>query len=312
MTYDIFHETTFDYFGPVTFSHNIARLHPRDDGEQTLESFRLEIVPEATEVQTFDDMFGNTNHHLLLRESHTTLRVTGHSRIARHGDVVRDALARLRGQRITYAQALTRLGRFALEDVEAKQFLFPSELIPVGAGPLRDYALASFRPDRSLAEAGEELMMRIFEDFEFVSGFSDLSTPVATIFEARKGVCQDFAHLGIAALRSLGLPARYVSGYIETLPPEGQEKLFGADASHAWLSLYIPGAGWLDLDPTNNMIPAEQHVVLGYGRDYDDISPLKGVVRSSGESRLSVRVDVRRVEAPPAPVQIASQSQSQW
>lgn len=325
MTYDIFHETVFYYQGTVTFSHNIARLKPKEMAEQSLLQFRLDIDPAVTEIQLFDDMFGNTNHHMLLREPHSALRVTGYSKVRREIVQITERLAQLRAHGMSYEQARTRLMGFDTRDVAAKQFLFASELIPVGYGAIRDYAIQSFHPKRPLFEAASELTKRIFDDFEFKPGFSDLTTPVETIFEERKGVCQDFAHFAIAALRSIGLPARYVSGYIETLPPEGQEKLFGADASHAWVSLFLPGAGWLDLDPTNNLIPAEQHIVLGHGRDYADISPLKGVVRSSGHSQLAVRVDVRRVpDVPTSSKQVqqngssfqqqngSAQQQDQW
>jgi transglutaminase-like putative cysteine protease len=303
MIYTIFHETIFHYQGTVTFSHNIARLKPKEGVEQSLLDFRLDVEPNASEIHVFEDMFGNSNHHLLLREPHTELKVTGRSKVRRNIDQIAAAVAHLRSTPMDYAEALQRLSGFHPKDIAAKQFLFESELIPVGIDPIRDYALESFRPKRTLFEAGEELMGRIFDDFEFESGFSDITTPVEIIFEEKKGVCQDFAHFALSALRSIGLPVRYVSGYIETIPPEGEEKLFGADASHAWVSLYIPGAGWLDLDPTNNVIPIEQHIVLGHGRDYHDISPLKGVVRSSGSSHLSVMVDVRRSAEIETPVQ---------
>jgi transglutaminase-like putative cysteine protease len=321
MTYDIFHETVFNYQSPVTFSHNIARLKPKESKEQTLTSFRLDVEPQASEIHMFSDMFGNINHHLLVREPHASLKVTGHSRVVRDVQSIGDAIETMRKKSPTYSIALERLAASATRDALAKQFLFASELVPVTNDAIRAFALASFQNERSVFEAAEELMGRIYEEFEFNPMFSDISTPVATIFEEKKGVCQDFAHLAIAALRSIGLPARYVSGYIETLPPEGTVKLFGADASHAWVSVYLPGAGWLDLDPTNNLIPCEQHIILGHGRDYDDISPLKGVVRSSGHSHLGVRVDVRRVEESAEPVseakkntqiQIQMQSQNQW
>jgi len=308
MIYDIFHETIFHYQSPVTFSHNIARLTPKESFEQSLIDFRLEVVPGASEIHDFTDMFGNINHHLLLRESHTALKVTGYSKVSRDIGRAKAAVERLRTANVTYEAALARLSGFDTRDIAAKQFLFASELIPVSSSAIRTYALESFRPGRALFEAGTELMGRIFEEFEFNAGFSDITTPVGVIFEEKKGVCQDFAHFAIAALRSIGLPGRYVSGYIETLPPEGQEKLFGADASHAWVSMYIPGAGWLDLDPTNNLIPIDQHIVLGHGRDYSDISPLKGVVRSSGKGGLGVRVDVRRA-APETPKPTQQQSQ---
>jgi len=311
MIYDIFHETVFHYQSLVTFSHNIARLKPKESRDQELLAFRLDAEPYASEIHAFVDMFGNTNHHLLLREPHTSLTVTGHSRVRRRIKEAHRAIERLKKGAVSYEKALQRLASFNTKDIAAKQFLFASELVPVDIGPIRDYALASFQPGRSLFDAGEELMGRIFEDFEFNPAFSDLTTPVTTIFEEKKGVCQDFAHLALAALRSIGLPARYVSGYIETIPPEGTEKLFGADASHAWVSLYVPGGGWLDLDPTNNLIPLEQHIVMGHGRDYNDISPLKGVVRGSGHSRLSVRVDVRRAPLEEAAPLVQSQSQLQ-
>lgn len=296
MTYDIFHETIFRYNNLVSFSHNIARLRPKEGEGQRLLDFKLDIDPEVSEVELFTDMFGNTNHHLLLRQPHKALTVTGHSKVQLDTGVITAATDHLRHKPVTYAEALKRLRGFNAGDIDAKQFLFASELIPIENDAIRAYALHSFLPQRPLYDAGVELMERVFNDFEFVSGFSDITTPVDTIFAEKKGVCQDFAHFMISALRAIGLPARYVSGYIETLPPEGKEKLFGADASHAWVSLYVPGAGWLQLDPTNNIVPVSQHVILGYGRDFHDVSPLKGVVRSSGESHLEVRVDVRSVE----------------
>ena len=147
--------------------------------------------------------------------------------------------------------------------------------------------------NRNIIDATNEFMSRIFNDFKFVSGFSDITTPIEMIFKEKKGVCQDFAQFAISALRSIGIPARYVSGYIQTIPASGKEKLFGADASHAWFSIYIPDFGWADFDPTNNKIPNEEYIILGYGRDYLDISPLKGVVQSSGNSSLGVKVNVK-------------------
>jgi transglutaminase-like putative cysteine protease len=157
------------------------------------------------------------------------------------------------------------------------------------------YALESFLPGRSLFEAVHDLMNRIHRDFEFKPGLTTIATPLANVMEQHKGVCQDFAHLAIACLRSMGLPARYVSGYVETIPPPGKEKLSGVDASHAWFSVFIPQTGWIDFDPTNNMIPTDQHISIGWGRDYSDITPLKGVVFSSGQHALHVSVNVKRV-----------------
>ena len=138
-------------------------------------------------------------------------------------------------------------------------------------------------------------MQRIYTDFDFVSGFTSISTPINEVMREKKGVCQDFAQIAIACIRSMGLPARYISGYIETVPPEGQEKLVGADASHAWFSIFIPSFGWVDFDPTNNQIPKNQHIVVGWGRDYYDVPPLKGVVYGSGKSELKVAVDIAAI-----------------
>ncbi len=306
MIYNIYHKTEFNYQSNVTFSHNIARLKPKETLFQKLLSYSMETTPEVYETHEFVDIFGNTNAHMLIREPHQSLSVIGKSRVEIHPELIDNHIEFIKSNSITYEKALTRLQKFQVSDLEAKQFLFESELIPNASQAIINYAHESFHPKRDLFEAANEFMQRIFHDFEFLSGFSDITTPVEEIFEAKKGVCQDFAQFAISALRTIGLPAKYMSGYIETLPPEGEEKLFGIDASHAWFSLYIPNAGWIDFDPTNNIIPREQHILLGSGRDYHDISPLKGVVFSSGNSDLSVMVDVRREKAL---TQIQSQSQ---
>lgn len=296
MIYNIFHKTEFHYQSMVTFSHNIARLRPKDSPHQKLLDFSMEIEPKAYEAHEFIDMFGNINTHLLLREPHHSLAVIGKSRVEIFPDIIKENINNIKANSITYAKALERLSKFQISDLNAKQFLFESELIPINSKSIQRYALESFHKERDLFEATIEFMGRIFNDFDFLPGFSDVTTPIEKIFEAKKGVCQDFAQFAISALRSIGLPAKYMSGYIETLPLEGEEKLFGADASHAWFALYIPNAGWVEFDPTNNIIPNGQHILLGTGRDYNDISPLKGVVQSSGHSQLSVMVDVKKEE----------------
>jgi transglutaminase-like putative cysteine protease len=311
MIYNIYHKTVFHYQSMVTFSHNIARLKPKESSSQKLLDFSMTIEPDVYESHEFVDMFGNTNTHLLLRESHQSLAVTGKSRVEIFPDIINENLNKIKANSITYAEALERLSQFQVDDLSAKQFLFESELIPNNSKAIQQYALESFHRDRDLFEAANEFMGRIFNDFEFLSGFSDITTPVDKIFKAKKGVCQDFAQLAISALRSIGLPAKYMSGYIETLPPEGEEKFFGADASHAWFAVYIPNAGWAEFDPTNNIIPSGQHILLGSGRDYNDISPLKGVVRSSGNSHLSVMVDVKREESGVALKMQKNQNQTQ-
>lgn len=299
MIYDVYHRTAFEYASLVSFSHNIARLKPKETPFQKLLAFSMQIEPEIYESHEFVDMFGNVNTHLLIREPHRSLAVTGRSKVEISPGSIDAHLATLRASGITYGETLERLASFNAQDVPAKQFLFESERISGATEAMKTYALESFQPGRSLLEAAGEFMERIYTDFEFLPGFSDLTTSVDKTFAAKKGVCQDFAQFAIAALRAIGLPAKYMSGYIETIPPEGKKKLFGADASHAWFALYIPGAGWAEFDPTNNIVPKDQHILLGSGRDYNDISPLKGVVFSSGESKLSVMVDVRPAKTTP-------------
>ena len=296
MIYEIYHETKFEYGAIVTFSHNIARLKPKTCLTQTLLEYNLNISPKPYETNEFVDYFENTNNFILIRESHKSLIVTAISKVERINSAIYEHIKKLQEVKITFKEAKDRLAKFNSEDVFAKQYLFETDSIPTASDDIKAYVLESFNDNKNLFESINEFMKRIFTDFKFVSGFSDVTTPIETIFREKKGVCQDFAQFAISSLRSIGIPTRYVSGYLETLPPEGKEKLFGADASHAWFSAYIPGFGWADFDPTNNKIPNEEYIILGYGRDYLDIAPLKGVVQSSGNSILGVKVNVQRVE----------------
>lgn len=292
MRYEIYHQTLFHYPSVVTFSHNIMRLTPQQTPFQEVKDWSIVLEPQEDEQSHFLDMFGNLNHHLLIRTPHQELSLTARMSIELNTEAIHTHALHVKQSSLSYEKALERLSSY--ENQEVLLFRFPSLYVPYASDAIKAYALVSFHPKRDLYEALEEFMGRMYQDFSFVQGFSTVSTPIETIFEAKKGVCQDFSHFAIGALRSIGLPVRYVSGYIETLPKEGEEKLFGVDASHAWCSLYLPRAGWIDFDPTNNQFPKEHHCVLGYGRDYDDIAPLKGVVMSNGESELSIRVDMRR------------------
>ena len=296
MIYEIYHETKFEYGAIVTFSHNIARLKPKTCLTQTLLEYNLNISPKPYETNEFVDYFENTNNFMLIRESHKSLIVTAISKVERINSAIYEHIKKLQEVKITFKEAKDRLAKFNSEDVFAKQYLFETDSIQTASDQIKPYVLESLNNKKNLFESINEFMKRIFTDFKFVSGFSDVTTPIETIFREKKGVCQDFAQFAISSLRSIGIPTRYVSGYLETLPPEGKEKLFGADASHAWFSAYIPGFGWADFDPTNNKIPNEEYIILGYGRDYLDIAPLKGVVQSSGNSILGVKVNVQRVE----------------
>ena len=293
MIYKIYHETKFDYVGLVTFSHNIARLKPKDSNTQKLLEYSLKIEPTPYETSEFIDYFENTNNFMLIRESHKNLKFIATSKVERIESEIKKELDSLKDIKMTVKELKERLSSYNPNDVLAKYFLFETESIPMPSIDIKNYILESFDDNRNIIEATSEFMERIFNDFKFVSGFSDITTPIEVIFKEKKGVCQDFAQFAISALRSIGIPTRYVSGYIQTIPAPGTEKLFGADASHAWFSIYVPDFGWVDFDPTNNKLPNEEYIVLGYGRDYLDISPLKGVVQSSGNSLLSVKVDVR-------------------
>jgi transglutaminase-like putative cysteine protease len=178
--------------------------------------------------------------------------------------------------------------------IHERQFAIPADMT-IPSIDIKQYASLSFTPKRPLFEAAFDLMQRIYTDFKYTSGFTTISTPLSVVMKERKGVCQDFAHLGIACMQSMGLAAKYISGYLETLAPPGKEKLTGTDASHAWFSVYIPEMGWIDFDPTNNKTPDEQYIVIGWGRNYFDIVPLRGVIMSSNRHKMLVSVDVKRM-----------------
>jgi len=179
--------------------------------------------------------------------------------------------------------------------LDAKQYVLDSPMVTT-TQELADYARASFLPGRPLVDVVSDLMQRIYTDFTYDPAFTTIATPLSTVLAHRRGVCQDFAHLAIGCLRSFGLSARYISGYVETLPEPGKPRLIGADASHAWFAVYLPGVGWLDFDPTNNKLPYDQHITLAWGRDYADVTPLKGIAFGGGQHTLSVSVDVLRLE----------------
>ncbi len=296
MTYEIYHETSFEYANFVTFSHNIARLKPKDTPTQKLLEYRLELSPTPYEESEFVDFFHNTNKFISFKEPHKSLILKAFSNVIRDENAIHKEIESYKSSKITYKELKERFKTLTPIDNCPKLYLFHTDLIPMANENIVAYTKESFSKERPLFESVYEFMGRIFEDFDFVSGFSDVTTPIDLIFKEKKGVCQDFAQFAISALRTIGIPTRYVSGYIRTIPAEGKEKLFGTDASHAWFSVYIPDIGWVDFDPTNNKIPNEEYIILGNGRDYHDIAPLKGVVQSSGFSRLGVKVDVKLVD----------------
>jgi transglutaminase-like putative cysteine protease len=274
MSYTITHKTVYRYYEPVSLCHNIIRLMPRNTNRQLCSHSEIKIAPEPSTMHEYEDFFGNRVLYFSIDTEHQQLEVN-----------VTSSVSQIEDKENIKPLTLNEVRQYILET-------------PMTAWneEIREYALASFPPGRSIKEGAIDLMQRIYSDFEFKQGFTTIATPLSLVMQERKGVCQDFAHLAIACMRSQGLPARYVSGYIETISPAGKEKLVGADASHAWFSVYIPSKGWLDLDPTNNLLPSSQHITIGWGRDYSDIAPLRGIIVSSGLHELSVAVDMRRNE----------------
>ncbi|MEP6668321.1 MAG: transglutaminase family protein [Chthoniobacter sp.] len=290
MLYDITHRTTYGYGSDVSVAHHLAHLHPRELPSQQISDFKLSVEPAPTVNTEHVDYYGNTTTFFTIGNPHDRLVATARSRVRITPPLLPNAARTLAWQQVRDRCASDVL----TPDSEVGEFRFDSPNIarrPV----LADYAAPSFPKDRPLLEAIVDFNGRIFRDFKFDSRATTVATPVDEVFKKRRGVCQDFAHLAIACLRSLGLPARYVSGYLETLPPPGKARLIGADASHAWFSVWCSGHGWIDADPTNNILPGDRHVTVAWGRDFSDVSPLRGVVVGGRGHSLGVSVDVARV-----------------
>jgi len=290
MTYNILHRTLYDYTAPVTVSHHVARLEPRGTKAQAQESFSLKIFPEPTLRKDRVDYFGNRLCLFSIQEVHSKLEIITHSRVT----VRREPPPAPETSPAWEEVAALFRDPVSPEVVEPYQFVFDSPQVRASF-ELADYALESFPKGVPLLIGVRELTRRIFTDFKYDPKATTVATPLEEVVEKRRGVCQDFAHLGIACLRSLGLPARYVSGYLRTRPPEGKPRLVGADASHAWFAVFCPGAGWVDFDPTNNVQPGEEHITVAYGRDFGDVSPVAGIITGGGKHDVQVSVDVAEV-----------------
>lgn len=291
MIYRVRHRTTYSYSERVLVAHHMAHLTPRETPWQTCRRSHLKILPAPIDL-TEDgiDYFGNPVCFFSLQDPHRGLTVDATSRVELKS---RPPIEPQLSPAWEEVAAMLAHGH-GPDIVDAVEFCFESAVVPL-LDPVRDYALPSFPPGRPLAEGVLDLMHRIYREFTFDVTATTVSTPVKTVLTDRRGVCQDFAHLGLAALRSLGLAARYVSGYLLTAPPPGKTKLKGSDASHAWLSVFVPGSGWLDIDPTNDCIPDLGHVTTAWGRDYDDVSPIRGVMLGGGSHSLKVGVDVEPI-----------------
>lgn len=306
MVLEIVHETHYDYAAPVSLAHHMTHLQPLEDSQQQLLAFELEVDPAPAQYHDSRDAMGNPQRHFSLVLPHDRLRVRASScvRVQPRFGGLRPALSPAWD---AVAESLRYVARAPLRP--ECEFAMPSPYVP-RLEVLRDYAAPSLPPGRPVAEAALELMHRIHADYAYESDSTEIDTPLADVVAHRRGVCQDFAHLMAGALRMWGLPARYVSGYLLTHAPEGGAALLGADASHAWVQVWCPGtpgvpiggagAGWLDLDPTNDLVPGTGHVRLAVGRDYSDVAPLRGVIRGGGGSHtLSVAVRTRVTGAGP-------------
>ena len=287
MKYRVRHRTTYDYEDPVSVSHHLVRLTPRDIPGQICREAQLSVLPMPHITATHKDYFGNTQTSFTLEEPHDKLIVEATSELDVNCIARPDFSASPAWERVAASLASDH----SEEGLDAYQFIFGSQRI-AASRELADYSRTSFSTNRPLLEAVGDLMQKIHRDFVFDSKATEVTTPVQAFFEKRCGVCQDFAHLQIACMRSVGLAARYISGYLRTVPPPGKERLVGADASHAWCSAWCPGAGWVDFDPTNDCVPTDGHITVAWGRDYTDVSPIHGVLLGGAKHTLDVGVDV--------------------
>jgi transglutaminase-like putative cysteine protease len=287
MIYHVRHNTTYRYATAAEACHNMLRLDPRTTPGQTCLDVALEIHPAPAKIHSYIDYFGNRVRSFAVFQPHEELSITSESRV----EIDRPAVPR-EDPSPSWTDVRRRL-RHDRDDatIDALQYVFDSVYIRSSAA-LADYAFPSFTKGRSLLAAVAELTTRIFKEFAYDPAATTIDTKIEDVLERRRGVCQDFAHLQIGCLKSLGLAARYVSGYLRTETRPGQTRLQGADASHAWLSVFCPDNGWVDFDPTNGCQVTDHHISLGWGRDFHDVSPIKGVVLGGGSSTLSVAVDV--------------------
>jgi transglutaminase-like putative cysteine protease len=288
MIYDVRQVTTYDYGSPVPYSRHVARQLPVDRPGQRVIAATLDITPRPAEISQTTDFFGNRTTLFALDEPHKTLVVALRAQVA-----VEPPEPELAGLSPTVERVVAMATASADLGLRSPvHHLFPSRSVPL-TPEIAGYAAASFAKGRPIVEAALDLTRRIKADFTYEPGATDVTTPPAVAFQARRGVCQDFAHVMIAGLRGLGLPAGYISGYLRTLPPPGKPRLEGADATHAWVAVWCgPERGFVGFDPTNGVMASEDHIVAAFGRDFADVSPLAGVIVVAGNHTLDVKVDV--------------------
>ena len=291
MKFEVSHRTTYRYRRPVVQSHHLVHLRPRQLALQRVIHHSLLIDPAPAHRTEMTDTFGNAATLLRIEDEHSEFVVHARSTV----EVTPPPIADL-GRTQPFVDGLSASPQPGGDlDPDILQFTCPSRHTP-NSRAIETFARTSFPSGKPVLAGAMDLTTRIFREFKFDPAATDVSTPVPRVLEMKRGVCQDFAHLALAALRSLALPARYVSGYLMTRPPPGQVKLRGTDASHAWFSVWAPETGWVDFDPTNGIIPAGEHITVAYGRDYEDISPVSGVLLGGGDQTMTVAVDVEPVD----------------
>lgn len=293
MKYRVRHITEYTYGAPVSLCYNMAHLLPRDTQNQQCTNQKIQINPPPVYQNDGEDYFGNQTFYFSIQEAHKKMVV----------DVTTDffitplnVLELPMQSTITCGELRSLLNEPNTPELRmAKEYLLDSPQIRYSE-ELKAYADSTFIDNKPVLQAALDFTHKIFTEFKFDPHTTTVATPLEQVLEQRSGVCQDFAHLAIGCLRSVGIPARYMSGYLETLPPPGQEKLVGADASHAWFAIFIPELGWIEFDPTNDLMPSDQHIVTAWGRDYSDVTPLQGVIfEGGGSQQLAVSVDVKRL-----------------
>jgi transglutaminase-like putative cysteine protease len=294
--YQVEHHSAYRYSEPVMLSHQQLHLTPRPLDFQRVQSHEVAVTPKPTVRREIIDAFGNPMTEIAIESSHRALDIIARATlevIPPPGVEADDTPA---WESVREALRYHAAWHPDPDLLAATQFLFESPCARVKRD-LRAYAADCFEPGRPILSAVKDLMKKIHNEFKFSAGATTVTTPVMTFFAQKRGVCQDFAHFMISCLRSTGLAARYVSGYLLTRPPPGKPRRIGADASHAWISVFIPGSGWIDLDPTNNVIPSIEHITVGWGRDFSDVTPLRGVINGGGVQTLEIRVTVEPLAA---------------
>jgi len=284
--------TEYTYQDPVGLCHNRVCLTPLNNIYQACISSNIKIVPAPDEFNYRKDFFGNTVAFFSSYKEHDRSEITSISEVDLAGRPEADLAFR---SEVLWREVRNKLLQQRKDTFDIAQYTLPSRFIPESE-EIRKFTEDCFAEDATLWSVCNALMQKIYKTIEFRPGFTTINTPVEHVVKAKKGVCQDFAHLMISCVRNMGLAARYVSGYIETIPPAGKEKLVGTDASHAWVSVYFPVIGWVEFDPTNCLLPSYKHITVAFGRDYHDVAPIKGIVFSSGKQNLAVKVDVTRLD----------------